>query len=115
MENKHDEPTHRPPSLENAVDSLLQPNPPASEDKGAHDTRTIDTGETVHLIRHPHGKWRVSSYEWSWVDWPTLMTARVAAHNIGWDSREFETPEDAYAFVSQQIATKAVSGRSRQA
>jgi hypothetical protein len=79
---------------------------------GAHDSRTLETGDTVHLIKHPNSKtWRINSYDWSWwVEGPILMTARVFPNMVDWDNKEFESPADAYEFVENQIKSKAVPG-----
>ena len=70
---------------------------------GAHDSRDLQTGETVHLVRHPGGKWRISSYDWSWTNGLMLWTARVYAQTLAWDNLDFDTIDAAYAFVEEQL------------
>lgn len=84
-------------------------------DEGGHDSRLLKSGEEVHLIKAPKKKWAISSYDWSWFandsDGLALMTAQVFAQKVGWEKLEFDTAEDAYAFVEQQIKTGKVPRR----
>lgn len=70
---------------------------------GAHDSRDLETGETVHLVRRPGGKWRISSYDWTWTNGLMLYTATVFSQTLNWDNLDFDTPDDAYRFVEQQF------------
>jgi len=72
---------------------------------GAHLSRVLPTGEQVHLIHHPDRGWFVNSYEWSWLTdhGQMLTTAQVFAQRLGWDTIEFETPDDAIKFVQEKI------------
>jgi len=77
---------------------------------GAHDSKRIETGELVHLIKHPGTKWFVNSYEWSNLsdDGKMFWTARVTFQMVGWDKLEFNTTDDAYSFVQEQINNRKV-------
>ena len=46
----------------------------------AHDSRDLDTGETVHLIRHPGSDWRINSYDWS--EWPGTDGLRLSTFQV---------------------------------
>ena len=71
---------------------------------GAHESHDLETGETVHLVRHPGSNWHISSDDWSWInDGPMLLTARVFAQKLGWENREFDTPDAACAFLEQKL------------
>jgi hypothetical protein len=74
-----------------------------NNDKGAHDSHDLPTGESVHLVRHPRGKWQVSSYDWSSTDGLMLLTVQVFAQTLGWENLDFDSADDAYTFVEQQL------------
>jgi hypothetical protein len=71
---------------------------------GKHDSRTLETGETVHLTSYPGRNWFVRSYDRSWIDGQVLKTATVFAENAGFASQEFSTEDEAYEFVRTLIA-----------
>ena len=82
---------------------------------GAHDSRQLDTGETVHLVRPPESKWHISSYDWSWPseDGRVLLNARVFAQTLHWEGLEFETTDDAYSFVKRQLESGKAPRKER--
>ncbi len=81
---------------------------------GAHESRDLETGETVHLVRHPGSKWRMSSYDWSWTNGLMLWTAQVFAQKLGWENLEFDTPGAAYGFVEQQLKEGKIPSKGTQ-
>src|SRR5579871_2344134 len=60
-------------------------NVPIAELRGqGHDSRTLRSGETVHLFLHPEKKkWQINSYDWSWQEGAVLQTAQVFSQSIG--------------------------------
>jgi hypothetical protein len=80
---------------------------------GAHDSRTLDTGETVHVVKHPGGKWRISSYDWSWTNGLMLWTATVFAQTLAWENMDFDTADDANRFVEQQLKDGKAPSKAR--
>ncbi|MEO8165928.1 MAG: hypothetical protein ABI619_11095 [Betaproteobacteria bacterium] len=80
---------------------------------GAHDSRDLETGESVHLVRHPGGKWRISSYDWSWTNGLMLWTATTFAQTVAWENLDFDTTDEAYGFVKQQLKDGKVPSKAR--
>ena len=76
------------------------------ETSGENASRQLDSGETVHLVRDPGGKWQIKQYDWSWVNGLILLTATVFAEKLGWQDLTFETKENAYVFVDRQIKSR---------
>ena len=81
---------------------------------GAHESRDLETGETVHLVRQPGSKWRISSYDWSWTNGLMLWTAQVFAQKLGWENLEFDTPDAASAFLEQQLKEGKIPSKVSQ-
>lgn len=52
-------------------------------ENAGHNSRELASGETVHLLRHRDGKWRVDSYEWSYTNGLMLWTATLFAQALG--------------------------------
>src|SRR5260370_4603507 len=89
---------------------------------GKHDSRTLETGETVHLTMDPGSKWRINAYDWSWFEGQPLgprgeplgpkelKVGTVFAQDVGWENHRFDTEDDAYAFVAKQIRAGKVPG-----
>jgi hypothetical protein len=75
---------------------------------GAHDSRDLETGETVHLVRYPGSNWRIRSYDWSWPDGSMLRTIQVFAQSRLWENLTFSTAGEAYAFVEQQLKGRKI-------
>jgi hypothetical protein len=80
------------------------------ETSGENASRQLDSGETVHLVRDPDGKWQIKQYDWSWVNDAVLWTATVYAAKLGWENMTFETKDDACVFVDRQIKAGKVPG-----
>lgn len=81
-----------------------------------HDSRVLPSGEEVHLIKMPEKKWGINSYEWSWLNRQSglmLMSARVFAPMVGWQSMAFDTADDAYAFVERQLKKGKIPSKSK--
>jgi hypothetical protein len=80
-------------------------NVPLPEITGyGHDSRILPSGESTHIVKIPgDNKWHIRSYDWSWREGLMLYTAQVFAQEMGWQDLEFDTFDDAYAFVEQQI------------
>jgi len=87
-----------------------------TDDNGKHDHRELPTGETAYLTKDPGSNWRVDQYERSWFDGERLIgpgggmivpnelqTRSVSAQDLGWQDRRFDTEDEAYAFVAEQI------------
>lgn len=81
---------------------------------GAHKSRMLSTGEQVHLIQHPDQGWRINSYEWSWIAGMSLQSCQVFAQHMGWEDIEFATPDEAIAFVQEQINTGVAPGKQKR-
>jgi transcriptional regulator with XRE-family HTH domain len=80
-----------------------------------HDSREVSSGEQVHLIKIPEKKWGISSYDWSWLSKSNglmLMNARVFAQMVGWEGMQFDTANDAYSFVEQEIKKGKVPSKT---
>ena len=74
--------------------------------EGKNETRKLQNGEIVSLVRRPGEKWRITSYETQlhkggFLEW----NSEVPEH---WRSRVFESPNDAFSYVEQEIATGKV-------
>ena len=89
-----------------------------------HDSRRLSPHEEVHLIQGPRKKWTVSSIDVTWVQgpyaWPDetplpvpegFNWTKVYARQFGWENREFDTPDQAYAFVEEQLRAGNVPWR----
>lgn len=70
---------------------------------GRHKSVPLPHGGLLHLVSPPGSdKWRIRSWDFSWISNMHLMTATVHAEPNGWDLIEFDTPEDAVKFVSEK-------------
>jgi len=95
------------------------------EPAGKHDSRTLETGETVHLTMDPADKWRITAYDWSWFEGQhsgpageplgpkELKVGTVYAQDVGWENLRFDTKDEAYGFVAKQIRSGKVPARSK--
>ena len=76
---------------------------------GEHDERDLETGETVYLVRHPGEKdWAISGCDGgSWVNnGPNgleMVTSTADIVKLKWDKHRFDSVDQAYAFVAEQI------------
>jgi hypothetical protein len=86
-----------------------------SDQEGQHDEQDLESGETVHLTKHPNeAKWAITSYDWGGISSSPqlqLETATVYAEKLKWESMRFDTPNQAYAFVADQIKTGKAPGK----
>ena len=80
-----------------------------------HDSRQLSPHEEVHLIKGPGQKWTIGSIDVAWVQgkyaWPDetplpvpegFNWMKVYAQQLGWENCEFDTPDQAYAYVEEQ-------------
>lgn len=74
-----------------------------NDQRGKHDSQILHSGEEVHLTKSPGGKWSIKSYDWSFPKGLVLATKTVYAQDVGWKEYKFDSVEDAYSFVSNQI------------
>jgi hypothetical protein len=78
-----------------------------------HDSHILSSGEEVYLIKMPGKKWGISSYDWSWTEGQMLKTIQVFAQTLGWESMEFDTADEAYAFVERQLKKGKAPSRAK--
>ncbi|MDP6557386.1 MAG: hypothetical protein QGG71_22160 [Pirellulaceae bacterium] len=87
-----------------------------NESGGKHDSRQLSPHEEVHLIQGPGKKWAIGSIDLTWVQgkyaWPDGVPlpvpegfnwTKVYAQQLGWENREFDTPDQAYTYVEEQL------------
>lgn len=80
--------------------------------EGKNETRTLQNGEIVSLVRRPGEKWRISNYETQLYKGGVLeWKPEVPEH---WRSRVFESSDDAFSYVEQEIATGKVRSNRRK-
>ncbi len=80
-----------------------------------HNSKSLPSGEEIHLLKMKCEKWHISSYDWSWTDGLMLQNARVFAESLGWEKMEFETADEAYRFVERQLKDGKVPRAKRRA
>jgi hypothetical protein len=67
-------------------------------------TQKVDDQLSVNVMRKPgENRWRIKSYDLSWLSNLVLNNARVHAERLGWTDRTFSTPDDAKSFVIGRI------------
>jgi len=76
-----------------------------SDENRRHHSHQLVTGVIVHFVSPPGGSWRINFYEWSWLDHRVLRTKEVAASGRGWEDTEFDSLDDACAFVEEKLKT----------
>jgi hypothetical protein len=89
-----------------------------------HDSRQLSPHEEVHLIQGPGKKWVIGSIDLTWYQgndvWPDetalpvpkgFKWLKVYAQQLGWKNREFDTPDQAYAYVEEQLRAGNVPWR----
>ena len=72
--------------------------------RGEHQSKRLPSGLEVHLVRHPGADtWRIRSMDVSWGSPAigSLTTKTWFAQPLGIAERDFDTPDDAYAFVEK--------------
>lgn len=88
-----------------------------TSEQGMSEDRRLKNGEIVYLKKHPGEKWRIEFYECN----PTLRVGQAGGlyaefpevHVPAWGKKEFETPEDAIAFIEEQIKSGTVPGNRK--
>ncbi len=79
---------------------------------GQHKRVPLPNGGALHLISPPGtDKWRISSYDFSWISGMQLMTATVHAEANGWELLDFDTPKEAVDFVAEKPIPSVVQGK----
>jgi len=89
-----------------------------------HDSRQLSPHEEVHLTQGAGKKWAISSIDLIWYEgehaWPDrtalpvgkgLKWKKVYAQQLGWENREFDNPDQAYAYVEEQFRAYNVPWR----
>ena len=89
-----------------------------------HDSRQLSPQEEVHLIQGPGKKWAIDSIDVTWIQgkypWPDgtplpvpegFNWMKIYAQQLGWENREFDTPDQAYAYVEEQFGAGNVPWR----
>jgi hypothetical protein len=89
-----------------------------------HDSRQLSPHEEVHLIQGPDKKWAIGSVDLTWYQGQHVRPDEAAspgpqgfkwlkfyAEQLGWEDREFDTPDQAYAFVEEQLRAGNVPWR----
>ena len=81
---------------------------------GQHKTVPLPSGGSLHLVSHPGSdQWNISSYDFSWLSEMTLMTATVHAAANGWELIEFNTPDEAVAFIKEKPVPSVVQQNTK--
>lgn len=88
------------------------------DEKGANEARTLKGGEVVGLVQEPGAKWRIRYYEFAQrVRYDLQAGGLVLAWMQGipndWRELEFESADEAEAFVQDQIGEGKVPGDIR--
>ena len=99
-----------------------------TDDTGKHDSRTLDTGVTVHLRKDPGSTWAINSFDWCQPRFEgqhigpgglplgpkrLIVPKPIFAQDVGWEDLKFDTEDEAYAFVAEQLRTGKVGGRKQ--
>ena len=84
---------------------------------GQNESRTLEGGEIVYLVKDPGAKWKIRSYECH-QNVKNKAGGRVYEEMYGlpedWKNREFESADDAIAFVQQEIKDGRVPRNYKQ-
>lgn len=76
-----------------------------------YDHKTLRSGETVWVYRSViRQTWRIRRYTWRSKEGAVSTASTVYAWHIGWQDEEFETAEDAFEFVEEQIKLGCAPG-----
>jgi hypothetical protein len=84
---------------------------------GRNESRKLDSGEIIYLVKDPGDSWRIDSFEWGHGIYFSQAAGgfRLAyRHGIPsyWKNRKFDAPEDAIGFVQKQIDNGKALGNS---
>ena len=96
-----------------------------NESGGKYDSRQLSPHEEVHLTQGPGKTWAIGSIDLTWwcedqPVWPDgtplpvqkgLNWMKVYAQQLGWENREFDTCDQAYAYVEEQLRAGNVPWR----
>lgn len=63
-------------------------------------TRTLSTGENVHVVEHADGAWRIDRYEWVTEHGATAV---MFAEVLGWNRVDFHSADEALYFADTEI------------
>lgn len=78
-----------------------------TEDGGKNESRTLSSGEIVHLAKYPGGKWKIRFYECRHhvriAEADSIIFEYLEGLPQDWKSMEFESVDDAVAFIHQEI------------
>lgn len=81
-----------------------------NEDTGKNESRTLATGEVIHLAKAPSAKWKIILYEHSHKVRMAGSSGLVFGYCEGlpcaWKNQEFESADAAEAFVQEQVEQK---------
>ena len=80
-----------------------------SEDTGRNESRTLQGGEIVYLVKDPGAKWRIRSYECrQGVAAGGFLFVWLQGLPEDWKDREFEVADQAAEFAQQEIQSGRV-------
>ena len=79
-----------------------------TDDSGANESRTLKGGEIIYLLRKPDRKWNIRRYECHQrIKYDLVGGGLIFEFKQGlpqeWRELEFETADDAVAFMQEQI------------
>ena len=78
-------------------------------ENGKHESRHLQGGEIVHLVKDPGLKWRISFYEChQGVTAGSLFFVWLQGLPQNWKDLEFDTIDNATEFAQQQISSGKV-------
>jgi len=77
-----------------------------------HEHKILTSGELVEVIRHPiTKKWKVRAYWWDIYEPPVISWCSVDAFfGLGWREKKFDSADDAFDFLEEQIRSGNVPG-----
>jgi hypothetical protein len=88
------------------------------KDKGKNKSQTLPSGEIVHLVKEPGMKWKIRFYECRHhvriAEAGGLVFEYLEGLPQDWKNREFESVDDAVAFVQQEISEDKVPRNSKE-
>jgi len=89
-----------------------------TDDPGRNESRTLVGGEIVHLVKEPRGKWHIRFYECRHhvrlADSVGMKFEYLEGLPRDWKAREFESADDAEAFVQEEIKQGKVPRNGEQ-
>lgn len=86
-----------------------------TDDVGQNESRTLDGGEIVYLVKDPGAKWRIRFYECHHAVVDGLIFTHLQVLPEDWKDLDFETLDEAVEFVQQQIREGTVPGNIESA